>query len=370
MVICASTCATFACAIDLPDDGSDSDLDVLDVIISAYIYMNSDDEDMDLWPDVAYVADLVPLYDADGEQVAWYLRLTSGEFAVVNNNKDNPTLIEYGESDNKLIRNILDNIENPHIIYNSPFEIYDTADKSDALMQIDDNEATLYDNYPDLTEENEELKSIVASCREIVEAQMAGQVYAPTDSNSDYGFISDSSMSSSSYNGSSLSYGSTSWAIMSDYTPSVQNHCGATCITNAVLLIARKNSSYSSLKKSTTAGTLESVYNYVGNGPIVTASKLMSGAKSYFTSCGHTLNYSSANSFSDVVTAIGNNRPCCILLENSASSWHWVLAVGWRQYSSGGNYFQIVTGWSRTDKYFYKVNSVSTWVSGASIWAS
>ena len=96
----------------------------------------------------------------------------------------------------------------------------------------------------------------------------------------------------------------------------------------------------------------------------------MSGAKDYFTSYGYTLNYASADDFSAVVTAIGKGRPCCLLLGDTLTDWHWVLAVGWRQYSVGGNYFQIVTGWKRTDKYFYKINSGLTWIADASCRAS
>lgn len=373
LLMCASLMALPSFAVSVSAENTDSEMDVLDVMISAYIYMESDDEDMDLWPDAAYVADLVPLYSADGEQVAWYLRLTSGEFAVVNNNKDNPALIEYGDTDNTFIREILNSNSNPHIVYNSPLEVYDASGATAAsALQADDDASeadSLYDNYPDLTEDNESLKSMVASCRDVVEAQLENQV-STMASNSDYGFIADASMPTSSYNGNSISYGSTAWAIMSDYTPSPANHCGATAITNVALYIARKNSSYSSLKKSTTAKTLESVYSFVGNGPIISVSSLMSGGKKYFTDCGHTLNYASADDFGTVVTALSKGRPCCILLRNAALDWHWVVAVGFRQYSSGGNYFQIVTGWSRTDKYFYKINTGSTWIAGASCWAT
>lgn len=62
------------------------------------------------------------------------------------------------------------------------------------------------------------------------------------------------------------------------------------------------------------------------------------------------------------------DHPCGILLENSLFSWHWVICVGWRTYTTGANYMRIVNEWDNTANYFYQPNVGSTWVSGTEYW--
>ncbi len=67
-------------------------------------------------------------------------------------------------------------------------------------------------------------------------------------------------------------------------------------------------------------------------------------------------------------TAIAKNRPCGILLADGIVNWHWILGVGWREYSSGNFYMRIVDGWDGTSNRFYKPYSDSLWVSATEYW--
>lgn len=93
-------------------------------------------------------------------------------------------------------------------------------------------------------------------------------------------------------------------------------------------------------------------------------------AKTYFSNRGYTLNTSSVGDFSGIKTAIGNDRPCGILLANGIVDWHWIICVGYRDYSSGGKYMRIVDGWNDTTLKFYMCNSGSLWISASQYWVS
>lgn len=93
-------------------------------------------------------------------------------------------------------------------------------------------------------------------------------------------------------------------------------------------------------------------------------------AKEYFTDRGYTLKTSSVGSFSGIQTAIGNDRPCGILLANAIVDWHWVICVGYRAYNSGGSYMRVVDGWNDTTLKFYLCNSGSTWISATQYWVA
>jgi len=56
------------------------------------------------------------------------------------------------------------------------------------------------------------------------------------------------------------------------------------------------------------------------------------------------------------------------LLAEGIVNWHWILGVGWREYSSGNFYMRIVDGWDGTANRFYKPYSDSLWISATEYW--
>lgn len=278
-------------------------------------------------------------------------------YAVVNNNIENPSVIEFGEGVNQLIDDILKVESNPHIIYNNPTEVYSANVKARTVNASSD----LYDYYPVLEEANYAAVAQLAQLRQFVQSD------ASVCSDGDYGFIDWGDMPSGTYDWDMVANAaSTDWATTGEFSSIAKNHCGATAVTNFALYFA--NCGYSNLKiNSSVYDTFVAVHKIVGNGPVMT---IADEAKEYFTDRGYTLKTSSVGSFSGIQTAIGNDRPCGILLANAIVDWHWVICVGYRAYNSGGSYMRVVDGWNDTTLKFYLCNSGSTWISATQYWVA
>ena len=182
----------------------------------------------------------------------------------------------------------------------------------------------------------------------------------------DYGFIDLGDMPSGKYTSDTILYAtSTDWAIMDEFNSIADNHCGATAVTNIALYYAKRG--YSKLKINSRLDTFKAVHKIVGNGPVMT---IAGSAKEYFSDRGYTLKYSSVGDFSGIKSATTSDRPCGILLADGLFSWHWILSVGWREYTNGGNYLRIMDGWYDTVDRYYKINSGSLWISATEYWVS
>lgn len=160
---------------------------------------------------------------------------------------------------------------------------------------------------------------------------------------------------------------SVDWAIMNDYNDIASNHCGATTVTNLALYFAKRGKTDLKINNSK-RDTFVAVHQLVGNGPVMT---IAGDAVTYFSSRGYTLNHSSVGSSSAIKTATTNNRPCGILLADGLFAWHWVIGVGWRQYTSNNDfYFRINNNWNNTVNIYYKPGTGSAWWSATAYWVS
>jgi len=159
-----------------------------------------------------------------------------------------------------------------------------------------------------------------------------------TQGDGDYGFIDWGDMPSGSYSSKTITNASsTSWITTSDTSHLADNHCGATVSTNIALYYATRG--YRNLKiNNSEINTFKAVHKIIGNGPVM---MIAGGTKQYFQDRGYSLSSSSVDNFFGIKSAADNNQIQGILLANGIVSWHWILALGYRQYNSGGNYMRI-----------------------------
>lgn len=325
-----------------------------DALLIASSVLNSSDSTEDILKSGTTAKNVIPLYSQNGTVVAHYVSFDPTGYAVVNNNNANPTIIEFGEGANHLIANILNENPNAYIIYNNPTEIYAVNTQLSQASAVENTDAAvdLYTYFPDLKYENINAVSQLSQLKALVNSDVN------VCGDGDYGFIGWDNMPSGSYTAGVLTgASSTVWAKMSDYDDIARYHCGATAITNMALYYATVGYNY--LKIQDVDTTFAMVYSITGKGP---KASITADAQEYFDNCGYTLAVSvlNATTFSNIVSAIGRNHPCGVLLENALFAWHWVVCVGFRQYNSGANYMRIVTGWSNSTRYFYSPNSGST----------
>lgn len=362
-LMCTSIATTTSAASVDATENEDLGLDRIDAILASHYFLASPQNNMNFWNNDLSDIDIVPLYDTEGEISSYYVEL-SGDcgYAVINNNVENPTAIEFGKGCNPQIREILDNTDDPHIIYNNPISLYDAG----GIMTLSESSDTpdIYDNYPDLHEPNFELANEISRQKTFLES--LPMPYG----DGDYGFIDWGSMPTGGYTNNYLSgYNSIDWVSTSETAAYASNHCGSVAVTNLALYFAYKGKS--NLKVGDRITTFKTVHRYVGDGPKMT---IADDAVKYFRFRGYILNYSTDRStlMSDRIDAeneaIDNGRPCGLLLEDALFSWHWILAVGYRNYTNGDKYFQIVDGWSNNATRYYKPGEGSNWVSMTEYW--
>lgn len=335
------------------------EMDTLDILIAASRYLNSEIAIEECISEDTYLEKVVPLFDDIGEVVAYYATFSPMGYAVVNNNVRNPTVIEFGEGNSKMIEDIIKEKSDYHIIYNNPIEIYEGS-----RVNFSDNDETLnklFDYYPELKEVDYDL-----AYQHDEYKQQFLQKFKMTRGDGDYGFINLKDMPSSSYVPKTiLSAKTTDWAIMDDYDDIARNHCGATTVTNLALYFAKRGNT--NLTINNKLDTFKAVHNIVGNGPSMI---IAPSAKQYFKDRGYTLNYSSVRDFDGIKSAADSDNPCGVLLADGLFSWHWIISVGYRQYDSGGNYMQIMDNWYNTVDRYYRIGTGSLWWSATEYWVN
>ena len=78
--------------------------------------------------------------------------------------------------------------------------------------------------------------------------------------------------------------------------------------------------------------TFVKVHRVVGNGPTPFIAKK---AMLYFLIRGYMLGYSNV---SNLKKSINDNTPVAVYVSKSLSNWHWVIYIGYREYSNGKFY--------------------------------
>ncbi len=111
--------------------------------------------------------------------------------------------------------------------------------------------------------------------------------------------------------------------------------------------------------------TFYKVHDGIGNGPVI---RIAEKTKGYFRVRGYNLHYRKAFFYKGIKAAIEKNRPCAVLLSAGIAQWHWVIAVGYREYVNGEKYIQIINGWRNSSNQFIKVGSRAKIVSATQYW--
>lgn len=168
----------------------------------------------------------------------------------------------------------------------------------------------------------------------------------------DYGFIPINNMPKGKYKAATIDIDGINWATTGEFSNVADNHCGATAATNIALYFHKRG--YTNLLNKNKHDTFTAIHKVIGNGPVA---MIAGGTKKYFNSRGYPLKYGRVSSFNGIKKAIANQKPCGVLLAAGILDWHWVICVGWREYSTGEKYLQIVNGWNNSANYFFKVNN-------------
>lgn len=181
----------------------------------------------------------------------------------------------------------------------------------------------------------------------------------------DYGFIAAEAMPTKKYISYDIPNMCTDWAVTGDFARMAKNHCAAVAVMNLALYFAENGRP--ELKKATYKDTFAAVHHIIGNGPVFGITR---GAEKYFRGCGCALRARPFSGIDGLRAAVSGGHPCALLLADGLFQWHWVLAVGYREYAAGETYLRLVTGWHRRADRFYKPDSGSVVLSAAELWTA
>lgn len=180
----------------------------------------------------------------------------------------------------------------------------------------------------------------------------------------DYGFVDIKDMPTGSYKSNKIPLANDNWATTGEFSNIADNHCGATASTNIALYFTYQEY-INLLKDSSKHNTFLEIHRSIGNGPVMRIAKK---TKDYFKRRGYNLRYGRAISYNGIKKAIANNRPCGVLLAAGILDWHWIIAIGWREYPDGDKYLQIINGWNNSTQKFFKLKNGARLVSATEYW--
>ncbi|MCL1949032.1 MAG: hypothetical protein FWF59_04795 [Turicibacter sp.] len=335
------------------DNTRETDMSYLEVLSSAAIFLNIDTGEGALLSPGVSEYQIIRLYNLDDEVVAFYVRIADN-FAVINNNRYNPAMIEMGEGGNPLIEEILSSGLDFQIVYNNPFEVINVALNFmpyNASEIFKGNTESFHENFSDILDEDLYLKGLKQDAKIIIIENNSSPSQRVVFGSADWGFMDLSGLPTGTVTSASSITGiSGSWARTGDFLnpPKVDNHCGSVAVTNLALIFSRRSGN-SNLVYSTIASTFNSVHAIVGNGPKVT---IAGNAVTFFKNRGFILNHTSISS-SEFTTAIAaSDRPIGMLTQRNLEA-HWIIGIGYRTIG-GVTYYRILDGWNNSNNRFFR----------------
>ena len=376
---------------DLIDDSSS--MDALDIMIATYrvLAATTDGEDA-MWDSIDGISSVEPLYNLDKEIIAYYLTFEPSGYVIINNNQQNPVIMEYSSEDyfelDQLIqdtkisnqRNGLSNF----VCYGGTLNCFTFDDaieyignlkiktKSDeALLQLDNLYSFMQTKNESVCDEQQALR------RYIVQRYM-GTDYGVRTRNSSYTVeelkelycvVEWNNMPSGAYTAAYLSdCGLIDYGTTGEFggLNGAHDHCAATAAFNVVAYYSDYLDAPDLYVNGDKDDTFIAIHEYIGNGPVL-FNKYNDGLSNYVTERGYTYHYSISHNYAAVKSGIDSHCMSTLILAGSLASYHMVNVVGYREYSAGFNYMRIVDGWENTtQRFIISTNMMSgfwTWIS-------
>jgi hypothetical protein len=296
----------------------------------------------------------LPLYDVAGTVIAYYLEFEDVGYAVINNNRDNPAVIEFGEKYNPLIHDLISKKSSAKIVYNNPFSVF-TDDMAERAVTY-----TYAQLNGDLSRRNSELAEMVSERRQVILEQNTRD-----DWRNDWGVYYIPSYDSEGTGKKLMYVDGQEWmtdGIYYNATGSDTPVCGAVAGTNLALIFSAMG--YNRLNNGSPLQTFYGVANHV---PIGTTLFTASSIHSYFASKQYNLNYyvynilnySTSSLYNKVKSATNSNHPTIISVwNNDEMEGHWMVSLGWREYGTSYKYIHVLNGWDDSENYFFRINSI------------
>ena len=102
LVICMVTpCSAATKYAAVGDSESTEMMDSLDILLAAFRVLGGEAEsESAVWENISGIRDIQPLYDVEHSVIAYYLAFDPYGYAIINNNLNNPIVMEYSPVNN------------------------------------------------------------------------------------------------------------------------------------------------------------------------------------------------------------------------------------------------------------------------------
>lgn len=264
------------------------------------------------------VTGFIPICGNSGEVFAYCVLFGAAGYVIINNNRDNPVALEFSENDSTgsvAAMRLQDSIR----LASSSSENGFLASLRRPNIEVADYHQRYMEKFGDRI------------------GQRSGSILPPTDL--------PRGIFTSNHIPATLG---SMWGTTSEFAGigGAANHCGSTAAFN-VIAYYRNRLSRPALMLSARSATFAALHARIGDGPVL-FNALVGGLKSYVQSRGSSFGSAVTGGWVGIKREIDAGRMAIMLLTFSLFNWHYVNAIGYRRYQSGGDYIQVVNGWENT----------------------
>lgn len=347
----------------------ENSIDALDILVAAYKVLDSEIDSV--WDEITDIKSFSPLYDYTGEKIiAYYVGFVPSGYVIVNNNKNNPVVLEFSQSDATMIEDML--VENKNICYTGSLEYSDISTLSLSTRNSSAKNFSHADMFYDMLSvsdysvassvsniKNEIINmsgSVIGSVNSIekLTPQNSRSSYTKEELRDIYEMIHWDDLPSGTIDrGYVTGYSQCTWGTDTDFTfltddngNDVRNHCTSVAAFNIITYYMESLNESDLYINDDRDDTFLDIYNRLGAGPVL-LSGMNSGLIDYVDdlNIGLSYEYSACNTYTSIMMAIEQDHVCGVLLSR-IQGWHTVMAMGYHQLtSSGEKYLRIVDGW-------------------------
>ena len=183
----------------------------------------------------------------------------------------------------------------------------------------------------------------------------------------DYGFRLARRMAEGDFRERRIAPEASRFVTTGDFMEEAKNHCAAVCATNLLDIVQQKL--VPEWEKEEVGALFLRVHESMGDGPVFFFDRRLRRFFRKDFGLRHHLTMESwkVRRFEEMKEALDAGLPCVLLLANDLFHWHWVLAVGYREYVSdpaeagkeAKGFLRLADSWQRTADTFYRIGDGS-----------
>lgn len=138
------------------------------------------------------------------------------------------------------------------------------------------------------------------------------------------------------------------------------NHCACVCAVNVLKLVQNNRKTVIAEQgiENENRHCFELAHRYIVNGPIF---RFRSRLKRFFGAIGCILVCKRAGGLAGIKSELEGGRPVALMVHGDGLDFHWILAIGYKDYGNGTVYLNLVDNWNKRHDRYLKVKPHFTW---------